>query len=138
MSGADVARYPNLTKRGNVFQIRVRVPSDVRALAGQEHIQVSLRTEDRSEAVKRYRLEQAKLERRFADLRATLANRNPTSDALADGDLEQLDDVQLEVLVDEWFRGRDAFHRPHVTEGEEADLLFSLSTAEQNQASVAV
>jgi hypothetical protein len=73
MSGADVARYPNLTKRGNVFQIRLRVPSDVRALEPKEHIQVSLRTGDHGEAVKRYRLEQAKLERRFADLRATLA-----------------------------------------------------------------
>jgi len=61
MSSADLARYPNLMKRGSRYYVRVRVPKDVVALEKREHITRSLNTSDYAKAVRKLPNEQPSL-----------------------------------------------------------------------------
>lgn len=118
-----MARYPNLWKRGNRYYLRVRVPADLRSVEKREHVAVSLRTSDHREAVRRYREEQARVARQFDATRAELAARDATTLALNEGRLDDLSDVQLETLVQNWFDSRERFRRPRSRAGEEGEFL---------------
>jgi integrase len=126
MSGTDLARYPNLWKRGNRYYLRMRVPADLASVERREHIAISLQTSDFQDAVRRYRDVQGELEQRFTALRQRLAEREAVAAALSDGQLERLTESELERVAREWFDARAHLREPNVAQvdvGEALDLL---------------
>jgi len=123
MSGIDLARYPNLWKRGSRYYVRVRVPTDLRLVEKREHIAVSLGTGDQREAVRRYRDVHGKIGLQFEAIRAELAGRDAITKALNDGRLEALSDVQVETLVRGWFDAREHLRKPPLGPGDEEERL---------------
>jgi hypothetical protein len=69
-SEATEIMQPYLRRKANVIYLRKKVPVDLRQhFDGKREIAISLKTEDRKEAAKRARLELAKIEERFEQLR---------------------------------------------------------------------
>ncbi|KQO90866.1 integrase [Methylobacterium sp. Leaf90] len=67
---------PQLHPRSGVYWLRKRVPADLVALIGRREVTLSLQTKDPAEARARYARELARLEQRWAGLRA--GSRSPT------------------------------------------------------------
>lgn len=126
MSGTDLARYPNLWKRGTRYYVRVRVPADLRLVEKREHVVISLRTSDYREAIRGYRDVHGQIERRFELQRAEVAARDTLSITLGKGQLDRLTDHQIEGLVRDWFETRAHLRRPIARAGEEMELLLLL------------
>lgn len=79
---SDMAKQPHLTRRGNVFWYRRRVPTDLVEVMGRRSLFFSLRTSDRREAQERARLEDVKHDQLFRKHReaATAPTRRDLTD----------------------------------------------------------
>lgn len=67
-------RNTGLWLRGAVWQLRIRVPADVRELVGCTHVNRSLRTSVYAEAVRVARTVAGEIEERFCTARASIIN----------------------------------------------------------------
>lgn len=61
---------PTKDKNSGIFYLRVRVPADLTRLTGKAEVTKSLRTREPAEAKERFAVEYAKLQKRWASLRA--------------------------------------------------------------------
>ncbi|ACL60260.1 site-specific integrase [Methylobacterium nodulans] len=103
MAGETVAHQPNLVLRNGTFYLRIRVPLDLVGALGRTHIVRSLRTKERKQALSRFRLEQARVERDFASARRDRDDDASLRRVLAAGRIERLSRRDLETLTVRWF-----------------------------------
>jgi integrase len=87
-----MAKFPGLWLRGNVWQLRVVVPTDLRHVFEKTEIPKSLGTSDLREAKRRYLEERSKIERQFTVAR--------------DG-LEAVSEANIQCMVRQWFDTHD-------------------------------
>lgn len=79
-------RHTGLWLRGTVWQLRIRVPADVRERIGRTHVNRSLRTSIYAEAVRKARTVAWEIEDRFCAARASVTNDLGTaSEAMREG-----------------------------------------------------
>ncbi len=83
-----MARVPGLSRRGNVWQFRVRVPDKLRKTIGKGEIVGSLGAVSHAEAARLARIERHEADRRFAEAEAFL--RTESVEELAESDLTHL------------------------------------------------
>lgn len=99
---ADAYLHQRVT--GGVFYFNMRVPADVMAAFGNEHVRVSLKTKNRSEARKRRNLKLGELETAFDELRRTGKAEQALADKAARRDISKLSRAELEWLVTSYYR----------------------------------
>ena len=61
---------PGKDKNSGIYYIRVRVPADLKGIVDRAEVSKSLRTRDPAEAKERFAAEYAKIQKRWAALRA--------------------------------------------------------------------
>lgn len=59
-------KHPRLSRRGTVYQVRAKVPADIRSTYGKTEEGWSLKTRDPQEALERVRLASVEIDQRFA------------------------------------------------------------------------
>lgn len=95
-------KHPRLMKRGNVFYHRASIPEDIRATYGKSEETYSLRTRDPREALRRVRIEAAKVDALFQAHRDERARLNaPALDALSEEQVKTLADVVYAKILAE-------------------------------------
>lgn len=125
MDDEDMAKYPGLTQRKGVWQVRKLVPADLKHIF-KKPVRESLKTRDRREAVRAYHLKIAEAELAFERAREELRARPIVEEALACGSIENLGRPALEGLVLQWWQRRKEIREP-VTSGTQ-DVKVALAT----------
>lgn len=105
-------KHPHLTRRGGVFWLRRKVPTDLRDhYAPKSHITFSLKTSDPKEAQRLVRKESVKLDEAFEHIRNFRVA--PVQEELPDSEIKRLAALYLHLRLDEddeirrdglWFR----------------------------------
>ena len=91
--------HPHLTRRGNVFWLRRKVPADLRDhYAPKTHIAFSLRTTDPKEALRVVRRETVKLDEAFEAIRTYRAA--PVQSELTDAEIRRLVALRKHELLE--------------------------------------
>lgn len=86
--------HTNLFRRGAVYYYRSRVPNDLLKALGKSEVKFSLKTKDHKEAIKRVRIEAAKVELMFAKHRQSITLKaKPLSETLTPDFLKQIEEV---------------------------------------------
>lgn len=130
-----MAKYPGLTQRGGVWQVRKRIPADLQHIDTRGSIRESLDTRDKREAVGRYHLKLAEYEAWFARLREELRSRPFVETALATARIQDLGRDAVEGLVRQWWQARSSFRKPTCEDGQDtASVLASLAEDEASAA----
>lgn len=131
----EMAKYPGLTQRGGVWQVRKRIPADLQHIDMRGSIRESLDTRDKREAVGRYHLKLAEYEAGFARLREELRSRPFVETALATARIQDLGRAAVEGLVRQWWQARSSFRKPKCEDGQDAaSVLASLAEDEASAA----
>jgi integrase len=126
MGDETLTKYPGLYARDNgAWYVRKRVPVDLVGVEKRASLRFSLDTADRRSAIKRYPFKLAEIEAYFAKLRERLRMMGPIEGALALGKLERLRQGQIEAVVSDWWRRREAARTPVVEEPEEVAALVA-------------
>jgi hypothetical protein len=99
----EMAKYPGLTKRGGVWQVRKRIPTDLQHIEKRDSIRISLGTKDKSKAVREYHLKLAEIEIGFERKREELRSRS--SIARGPTRIEDLGRPAIENLIRQWWSG---------------------------------
>lgn len=93
-------KHPRLAKRGRMYWIRAKVPSDLKAyFAPKTEIIYSLKTSDPREALEKVRIESVKIDQEFG-----LARRKLNADlrtSLSDHEIERLAAIYFHTLMEE-------------------------------------
>jgi integrase len=85
---SDVKNPTGFIRRGDTFYVRLFVPVDVRSeFGGKEEVWRSLRTQDRSVALQKYRIEQLRFDQEIADKR--LVQTQATKEATDAAEIER-------------------------------------------------
>lgn len=125
----ELSKYPRLTRRGQVYWFRAKVPADLRAAyAPKREITFSLRTTVYSEAVEKVRIASVKLDQEFAAKRRALSEQAQTD--LTDVEIERLAAIYFHHLLEEDEQVR--------LEGTGSEKLFSDAQRRLEGAGVAV
>lgn len=114
----SVPKIPGLWRRKNVWQYRIRTPKDLVTFMGRESLNVSLKTTDHAEAVRRSKTIALEFQQRFD---AARRERDATVTSLS-----AISQTELQVMVAKWF------HDMH-TANNEADLIGGMLTPEEQQ-----
>ncbi len=126
MGDDTVVKYPGLYARENgAWYVRKRVPVDLAAVEKRASLRFSLETFDRRTAIKRYPFKLAEIEAHFEQLRNRLQTMEPIEAALVSGKLECLQPKQIEAVVADWWRSRDAARKPYVKGAESIAALIA-------------
>lgn len=129
MDDFDMAKYPGLTLRNGdgMWQVRKRIPVDLRHIDGRGSVRKTLGTRDKREAKGRYHLAMAEIEAGFDELRAKLRSRPIVEVALSTGRIEDLGRAAIEGLIRDWWRGRSGYRQPTWLNGQcVADAMAAL------------
>ncbi len=122
-----MAKYPGLTSRNGVWQVRKRIPADLEHIDTRGSRRVSLHTKDRREAIQKYPFILAGIEADFEGLRADLRSRSLIDASLATGRIEELGRSAVEELVRRWWEGRTPVRQPAWQDGQDvAEVLAVL------------
>ena len=92
-----------LFRRGNRYYFRLRVPPDLVSHYGRREFKFSLGSTDRAECIRKVRIELARLEREFEDLRQQHA-RNFRLNELRQRRITHLDDVTMDAITTTWLQ----------------------------------
>lgn len=113
-----VAGHTNLFRRNATYYLRRRVPSDVLDSFGKKELCYSLKTKDYQEALKRIRIESAKVESQFEEHRQELKRlSSPPLDDLSSEQLQNIHDVYYQYILEEDDETRlEGFYRGEMTE----------------------
>lgn len=126
-SGSDMAKPPGLRRRGGSWEIRVRVPSRLRAEIGKREIIKSLGGVSAREAHRLGWLERAAIEQRFAQAGGHLDETNdaPTSGA---PNRSSLPEAELIGLARRYLHGLESTAQPvPLDENEQAQMREALA-----------
>jgi len=105
--------HPRLYRRGAVYWHRAAVPVDIADTYPKTEETFSLRTKDRNEALKRVRVEAARVDRLFDEHRKRVAvAAGPTVDELTDAQVKAIGEAYYAMLLQE-----DDARRPREFEG---------------------
>jgi integrase len=95
----EMPKHPHMTRRGNVYYLRRRVPVDLlQHYAPKVQFVASLGTSDGREALRKVRLETAKLEEQFHRVRQY--KDAPVRDELPDAEVKRLSALYIHRLLD--------------------------------------
>lgn len=125
MDDEELAKYPGLQSRNNVWYVRKRVPMDLVHVETRSSIRLSLETTDKKRAVKLYPFKLAAIEQHFAALRNRLQSADRVSGALAVGKLERLGQREIEALVADWWALRSPARHPVADGPAEVEALIA-------------
>lgn len=95
----ELAKYPGLYRRGNIWYVRKRVPVDVREYFNAEHVKRSTKTEHQKKAIKLYHNIMQEFEGEFEAER--LAHKPEPSDKIK---LDSLSEADILSLACAWHR----------------------------------
>lgn len=111
-----MSKYPGLKRRGNNYEIRKRVPSDLVDVLERTEITKALGTDTFNEAVKRYHVEMNKIVTMFEAERARVKDKQDNPDMLS-----TYSDAQLKRLAMAWLseyeKSREEYKSPEVIKG---------------------
>ncbi|MGH1379227.1 MAG: DUF6538 domain-containing protein [Alphaproteobacteria bacterium] len=97
-----VTGHTNLFRRGATYYFRSRVPKDILDTYGKDEEKFSLKTKDYKEAIKRARVESAKVEGKFATHRREIErDTRQALTSLTRNQLEHIHDVYYAYLMEE-------------------------------------
>lgn len=127
-----------LTRRGNTYYIRVRVPNDVAGIINKSEISRSLKTTDYKEACRRIAAEQVLINAEFQDARDRIQQDScDTKHSPNDknDDLSSLSRDHMIALCIRWLKAKEDQHeismaQLHLEEHERYELLDTFRTDE--------
>jgi hypothetical protein len=125
-------RQTNLIRRGSTYYVNVKVPKDLRPVLKKELIRKSLKTSDRSEAVRLVRLEALKVYAEFENLRRKLRGGGTPPKQLSKISTQAAYDLifryfkRQEKMSEEWAQNE----APRLDETELEEALDNLRTDE--------
>lgn len=127
----EMTSYPGLIQRGGVWQVRKRIPIDLRHIDPRDSIRVSLGTTDKREAIRLYYLKLAEITAGFEQMREALRARPFVEAALSTARIEDLGRTAIEGLVRDWWQGRAALRAPETLAGEDLGMALASRDAEE-------